>query len=163
MAAQRRTMARGVQGEIRMMRRAAGGSALYVEGNTVRKVVEAPEHKVSELTKSNRERSMQMNMRYVVFLTAAAVICVMMCRNYVRLKAQYTALRTRATSLEVSLSQKKLANDAEYDRIMASVNLAEVKDIAMEKLGMVYAAEDQIVSYDVISSDYVKQYQEIPE
>ena len=45
----------------------------------------------------------------------------------------------------------------------ASVDLEHVKDVAMNELGMVYATQDQVRLYDDKSSDYVKQYEELPE
>ena len=50
-------------------------------------------------TRSNRERASQMNVRYVVFLTAAAVATVWMCVNYLQLKAQGTRLQKQVTAV----------------------------------------------------------------
>ena len=46
---------------------------------------------------------------------------------------------------------------------MDSVNLDEIRKKAEESLGMVYASADQVVGYTNGSSDYVKQYENIPE
>ena len=72
----------------------------YVEGTAVRRLEAAPRQQIqkkknpsiSASTRSNRERASQMNVRYVVFLTAAAVATVWMCVNYLQLKAQGTRL-----------------------------------------------------------------------
>ena len=56
----------------------------YVEGTAVRRLEAAPRQQIqkkknpsiSASTRSNRERASQMNVRYVVFLTAAAVATV---------------------------------------------------------------------------------------
>ena len=53
-------------------------------------------------------------------------------------------------------------NDAEYNRLISGVNLEDVKNTAMTRLGMVYACEDQIVTYDAAGKDYVKQFRDIP-
>ena len=45
---------------------------------------------------------------------------------------------------------------------MNSMNLEEVRDIAMNDLGMVYATEDQIVRYQSPTSNAVTQYASIP-
>ena len=42
------------------------------------------------------------------------------------------------------------------------MDLDQVKNVAMNELGMVYASESQIRIYDSTESDYVKQYQDIP-
>ena len=105
---------------------------------------------------------MQMNLSYVIFLTAAAVVTVMVCINYMKLQAQNTTYQKKVTAMSTQLSEMKLENDNEYNRIVSSVDLQYVKDVAMNELGMTYASEDQIVTYDGRESDYVKQYQDIP-
>ncbi len=148
---------------------------VYADGNVVRRVQpeQADERgskdqtkksqKTSRTTKKNRERALQMNFGYVLFLTAAAVVTVFMCVNYLRLQAESTKLRQEVTSLEVSLDEAKLENDADYNRIMANVDMEHVKDVAMNKLGMGYAKKGQIVTYSGIDSDYVRQYTDVPE
>lgn len=142
----------------------------YVDGNTVRKVQTAPKQqqqprqntRTSSATRKNRERALQMNFSYVLFLTVAAVVTVMVCINYLKLQSESTALQKEVTSLSTQLSELKLENDSQYNRIISSVDLEQVKEVAMTELGMVYASESQIRTYDSTESDYVKQYQEIP-
>lgn len=141
----------------------------YVDGNTVRKLQTAPRREnqarpaVSSATRKNREKALQMNMSYVLFLTIAAVVTVMVCINYLKLQAQNTSYQKTVTSMGTQLSELKLENDSEYNRIVSSVDLEHIKDVAMNELGMVYASEKQIRTYDSTQSDYVKQYQDIPE
>ena len=151
----------------RRMRRAQT-SSYRVEGSTARSTVVEPvmvpvrSGQISAQARSNRERSLQMNLGYVIFLAVTAVLCVAICVNYLKLQASYTQLQKAGTSLEVQLSELRLENDAVYNRIISSVNLEHVKDVAMNKLGMVYSSEVQTVTYQETEPDYVKQYQEIP-
>ena len=137
-----------------------------VEGNTLREttaqVQPVLKKQPSRNTQANRERAAQMNIGYVAFLTAAAVLTVMICVNYLRLQARYTSLQKTTTALETTLGSLKLANDAEYNRVISGVNLEDVKEYAMNRLGMVYASEDQIVTYVPAEQDYVKQFKDIP-
>lgn len=141
----------------------------YVDGTAVRKIQSVPEKrqerpvKTSRTTRKNRERALQMNLGYVLFLTAAAVITVFMCVNYLQLQAKGTKLQKEVTALETQLDSAKLQNDSEYNRIMANVDMEHVKDVAMNELGMVRAKKSQIVTYEIEDSDYVRQYSEIPE
>ena len=147
----------------------------YVDGSVVRKLQpeqsdgQAGENqtkksrKTSRETKKNRERALQMNFGYVLFLTAAGIVTVFMCVNYLKLQAENTKLRREVTSLEVSADEARLENDADYNRIMANVDMEHVKDVAMNKLGMDYAKKGQIVTYSGIDSDYVRQYTDVPE
>lgn len=140
----------------------------YVDGNTVRKIRTAPARETktgtapSRSTRKNREKALQMNLSYVLFLTAAAVITVAVCINYLKLQSKNTYYQKTVTALGTQLSELKLENDSEYNRILSSVDLEEVKRVAMEDLGMVYASEKQIYRYDSAQSDYVRQYEEIP-
>ena len=121
------------------------------------------EREVSSQALANRERSLQMNFAYVMFLTIAAVITVLVCVDYLRLQARYTTIQKESTRLEETLGTLRINNDEEYNRIISSVNLEDVKETAIEKLGMVYASEEQIVPYDAEVHDYVRQFQELPD
>jgi len=61
-----------------------------------------------------------------------------------------------------AMNDLKLANDEEYSRITSSIDIEEIKRIAIGELGMNYALEGQIVTYTNECSDYVKQVAEIP-
>ena len=124
-----------------------GSSALMPDALPHERVAPA-RPRLSAQTRANRERSLQMNIGYVMFLTVSAVITVLICVNYLKLQAGYTTLQKQATALEVNLSELKLANDAEYNRIISGVDMEYVKETAMNRLGMVYASSDQIVTYD---------------
>jgi len=101
-------------------------------------------------------------MRYVLFLTAAAVLSVAVCINYLKLQAKSTQLQKQTVSLQTQLKDIEMENDTIYNEIVSGVDLNQVKEVAMDRLGMDYPAEDQIVEYDEASGDYVKQYEEIP-
>jgi len=65
--------------------------------------------------------------------------------------------------LESQLNALKLDNDEEYSRITSSVDLEEVKRIAIQELGMKYAEEGQIVIVEGGGSDYMRQMADIPQ
>ena len=56
----------------------------------------------------------------------------------------------------------KKENDDNYTRIMTSVDLDYIRDVAINELGMVYANEDQVILYDGGTKDYVRQSQDVP-
>ena len=43
-----------------------------------------------------------------------------------------------------------------------AIDLETIRNIAINKLGMVYAGEEQVKTYDDKSSDYVRQYSDVP-
>ena len=65
--------------------------------------------------------------------------------------------------MESQLNALKLDNDEEYSRITSSVDLEEVKRIAIQELGMKYAEEGQIVIVEGGGSDYMRQMADIPQ
>ena len=149
-------------------RRGGEFGTAYVEGSTVRRAGVLPEAEpgsfpaAREITQRNRERALSMNFSYVLFLTIAAVLTVAICINYLRLQSKSVSYQKTLTALEVELSEVKLANDSEYNRIISSVDLEHVKDVAMNTLGMTYASESQVKTYSCSSGDYVKQFRNIP-
>jgi uncharacterized protein HemX len=138
-----------------------------VEGNTVReleRIYREPFSKpVSETVKKNREKAAHMNAGYVAFLLLMAGILFIGCTAYINLRNQITQKQKNVESLQSKVAAIKLANDEEYDRIMGSVDMEEIKKIAMTDLQMKYPDEDQVVHITVKEDDYVRQYGKIPE
>jgi cell division protein FtsL len=144
----------------------------YVNGNTARKL------QVQELPSRNRRRQEEqrprvhhagrakaehMSFGYTLFLALASVLALWVCAGYLQLQADNTARSKEIATLEEQLADLKTENDDEYNRVTTSVDLEEIRDIAINELGMVYAQADQVVLYDGSGSDYVKQYAEIPQ
>lgn len=140
----------------------------YIEGNTARKLdvrramEEKPRKTLSNETRKNRDRAYHMNFGYVIFLAAALFVAAYVLIGYIRLQADLTAQVEQIASLESRLNSMRLANDEELVRINNSIDLEEIKRIAIGELGMTYAAEGQIINYTNESSDYVRQFGEIP-
>ena len=103
-----------------------------------------------------------MNFGYVIFLAAALFVAAYVLIGYIRLQADLTAQVEQIASLESRLNNLRLANDEELVRINNSIDLEEIKRIAIGELGMTYATEGQIINYTNESSDYVRQFGEIP-
>ena len=140
----------------------------YVQGNTVRKIDvtreirQEPQRKISNRARKNRDRARHMSAGYVLFLCAALVVTGFILVNYIGLQSDITNSVENISRLEKELNDLKLANDEEYSRITSSVDLEEIKRIAIQELGMQYAEEGQIVSFASESNDYVKQIEDIP-
>lgn len=139
----------------------SGSRQEYIYGNTVRKVdfgwEETPVHKPDPKVRKNREKARHMSAGYVLFLAAALCACALILVNYIQLQSQLTAMTKQVARKESELNQMKLANDEEYNRIISGIDLEEVRRVAMGELGMVYAEEGQIVTYDNQSRDYMRK------
>ena len=66
-------------------------------------------------------------------------------------------------ALESQVADMKADNDARYKEITSSTDLNAIKDAAINRLGMKYATQDQIVYYSVDNNNYMDQYNDIPE
>lgn len=144
--------------------------ASYVHGNVVRKEpVTVPKQEqqqpkeVSQRVRKNRSKALHMSKGYVVFLAVAAIVTLFACVQYLQLQSEITNRSKTITSLQQELADAKEANTTKYNAIMNSMNLEEIRDIAVNELGMVYASEDQIVTYQSPTSNAVMQYASIPE
>lgn len=146
---------------------------MYVYGNAVPKPAEMPQRReksperpkkrTSSQVRRNRKQALSMNSTYVIFLAVAAIMALVVCVNYVQLQSRITKRSQNITALQEELAELKEENNTKYNAVMDSVNLEEIRDKAQNELGMVYANPDQIIEYDDPATDYVKQYEDIPE
>ena len=90
------------------------------------------------------------------------IVCIS-CIKYVDLRNECTSLQKKISRDKIVYNDLKLANDEEYDRIMGSVNLEDIKKTAMDELGMDYPKKSQVVVIPGNGSDYVRQYKKIPD
>ena len=140
-----------------------GNRQNYVSGNAVRKSEvrrrpeEAPVRQVQPAVRKNREKARRMSAGYVIFLAAAMCAVAFILVNYVQLQAELTSRIRQVSTKESELNSLKSENDEEYNRIINSINLEEIKRIAIGELGMIYAQEGQIVRYSNKNNDYMRQ------
>ena len=116
---------------------------------------------VNHAVKKNRDRAVYMNFGYVLFLTLSLLVAGYVLIGYIGLQSEITASVKRIASMESTLNSLKTANDEEYSRIESSVDLDEVRRIAITELGMVYPDENQIVTVPDEGNDYVRQVTDI--
>lgn len=142
---------------------------LYVYGNTARNldvreaIHEKPRREQYNAARKNRERAMHMNPAYVLFLGVAMIVSAFILIGYIRLQSDITNSINHIAALESEWNDLRLSNDEEYSRIESSVNLEEIKRIAINELGMTYAGEGQIVEYSSKGGDYVRQIADFPD
>ena len=139
----------------------------YNYGNTAEQYheyrlrMEEPVEQVNPTVRRNQEKAMFLNLPYVLFLSIAFVAVAMSAIMMIRAQENLKESVNNVSRLENQYVTLKADNDATYDRIVNSVDAAEVKRIAIEELGMHYAAEGQIVVYTGDMDDYVRQYADI--
>ncbi len=149
-------------------RNAAERGSAYVDGTAARKQAipmplhEKPVKKLSHTTRKNRDKARHMNLAYVIFLTAALAAAGFILTGYIRLQSGITNSMERIARLESQLNNLKADNDEQLNRIESSLDLEEIKRIAINELGMRYAREGQVILYSGEGSDYVRQVLELP-
>lgn len=141
----------------------------YIEGNTIREVepLRRPKRQEEPRRQERRRRAPKekvqyVNVLYTVFVVTATCMLLWSCVNYLQLQAETTSRMKNIAALEMQLEELKKENDDNYTRIITSIDLEYIKDVAINELGMVYAGEDQVILYDGKTRDYVRQNQEIP-
>ncbi len=138
-------------------------SNVYVYGNAARKpdvqrqLELEPRRQLSNETRKNREKAHHMNLGYLVFLMAAFCTCAFILINYIQLQSELTNRTKGLAALESRLNTMRLENDEAYSRITSSIDLEEIKRVAIGELGMKYAEEGQIITYSSVTNDYMRQ------
>ena len=145
-----------------------GRKRRVIEGNTARKV-QTLEYPSRERQSERRERRhaeksnvQYVNVLYMIFLAAASCMVLWSCVNYLQLQAETTSRVKHIASLETELEDLRKENNDNYTRIMTSVDLDHIRDVAINELGMVYAEPNQVILYDGGTDDYVRQNGSIP-
>ncbi len=141
-------------------------SGNYVYGTAARRLdvqrqmEMAPRKPLSTEARKNRDKARHMSVGYVMFLVAALCVSAVILINYIQLQAELTGAINQVAKLESQLNNQRLANDEEYNRILNSIDLEEVRRIAIGELGMVYAKEDQVITYTGGGRDYMRKVTE---
>lgn len=158
----------------------------YIEGNTVRKMEAAPQRRGEQVRREleqkqqhdrileqrhrealhaarrNQQKALRMSPGYVLFLAAAMFLMVGICAIYLQLQSEIGVRMKNIASLESQVIDLRTDNDATLKRINTTVNMESIKNTAMNELGMVYPAKDQIVHFQIDTADYMNQYEDIP-
>ncbi len=127
-----------------------------------KKTVRKQNPKVSRQVARNRERMAVMSGSYVIFLGIAAICVMIACVSYLKLQSNIATRSSHITSLQRELAELKMENDAALGAVDDLVDLETVK-IKADELGMVYLNKEQVLEYKSPTTDYVKQYETIPE
>jgi len=145
----------------------------YVDGNVVRKVEtsvpkKAPKTSSGEVAKTNRmirknrERALSMDLPYLVVMSAAVAVMLFLCVNYIAIQSKLTSTIKQTQKNESNLEKLRNENDSMENMIATYVDLDHIYDVATNKLGMIYARKNQVITYEKTESEYVRQFEDIP-
>ena len=140
----------------------------YLYGSTAHKLETIPKRRPQREVERRNTPSTRPNSRVlakpspvnvpllVLTLVAFALSGALMIQ-YISLNSRITALTQSIQKLERQVNTLAAENDEHYGRIMSSIDLEKVREVAIMDLGMVYASEGQIITYDSQIDDYVEQ------
>lgn len=107
------------------------------------------------------EHSRSMNFASFAVLAAAVMVMLYLSAGYIQAKSAVTNLNKKVVTKETEYNDLKAKNDSNLKEIESSINLQNIYNIATKDLGMVFANNNQIVTYDNNESAYVRQYDDI--
>lgn len=153
----------------------------YIDGSTVRKLHTAPDYerqrqldreefyrkqkleRKRQREKQRRlERTRGLDFVSVCCLSVALVATMVALIGYLQMNTSVKLSDRSIASYQSQILQLQGENAAIQDSKMKNIDLSKVYQYASEKLGMVIPGNDQIIKYDSVINDYVKQYGEIP-
>ncbi len=140
-----------------------------VQGNVARQLYAVPERRekkrgpVEVPRRSRKQVRNTLSIPYCIFLSVACVLTLTLGAYYLQQQALSTSTQKQIASLESQLAELKKVNADELNRIETSVNLEEIRDIAINELGMVYATQENVVLYKNTTQNYVSQYTDVPQ
>lgn len=114
-------------------------------------------HRVSRETRKNRKKLHSMSPAYAAVFLVCLCLTMGVIMWYVNLQSLVVSKVTDINRMESELNNLRQANDEEKLRIDNSIDLEEIKRIAIGELGMTYPEEGQIISYTSVGTDYMRK------
>lgn len=109
------------------------------------------------------ENSLGINMFSCIMLVGAAVFMFGLCFKMIQLGNEIETMENEVVSTQNEVNDLKVSNNSTYQEINTTVDLKEVYKTATQDLGMVFASDNQIITYKDNEAAYVRQYKSIPE
>ena len=143
-------------------------SNMYVYDNTARRLdvqreyeeQMQPQKRLSNQARKNREKAAHMSLGYIFFLVVAMSVAAVTLLSMLSRGAEITNLKKVIAQQEKQLNTMRVDNTEMQTRIDTSLDLEEIKYIALTELGMTYPEEGQIVSYAGVDYDYVRRVED---
>ncbi|MBP3543438.1 MAG: cell division protein FtsL [Lachnospiraceae bacterium] len=160
------------------IRKTSTGKATYVAGSAARNLYVLPEqpqraypeHSPEKKTRNRKNPTVRRETKTlpvsgisVLILTAATILTLLICVQYVQLQSEITFRLKKINSLETQLNDLTILNNEADKRINCYVDLEHIYQVATEELGMGYADAEQIALYTNSGAEYVRQYENIPD
>ena len=126
-----------------------------------RDVENAREERARKSRQRRLDQSRSIGLSTFLVLTAVVGVMMYLCIGYIQASSRVKALNKEIVSVETDYNNLKAKNDSDLKEIEATVNLQKIYDTATKDLGMVFANNNKIVTYEDKESAYVRQYEDI--
>ena len=142
-----------------------GSMALNVRSSALPKKRYVPKRQPETAKKPKLQKQRYANMEmapsidfwgFAGFMIVAALL-VIISVGYIRVynEVKQTEIETRAINREVN--NLKIANDNIENTLYSNIDLEKIRKTAIEKYGMVYPYENQVIAYKSVTIGYVRQ------
>lgn len=145
----------------------------YVDGSAVRKLQPMPDReergdvvrrrKQQPSRKSKQRRKPAMSFFSFVMVTVAIGITLYAAVQYLEIQTDLHNMNKEVASLQNQLVALTSENDAALNKINSKIDLEQVFQTAVNELGMVFPNSNKIITYEGAVSDYVRQFNKIPQ
>lgn len=123
-----------------------------------------------EIRRRRTERSVQKNRAkatgigglFTLLIVGAMAVMLFTLAKYISLTNAKSGNAKEISALQSELGELKESNDQKQLLIDTSIDYDYIYNVATDKLGMIYASEDQIIKYKSGESEYVMQFSEVP-
>ncbi|MBP5198774.1 MAG: cell division protein FtsL [Lachnospiraceae bacterium] len=124
--------------------------------NTLRRELERPIERTDRNRNTLQRQKSGLNLGFMAFIVAALAASAYILIGYIQLRSEVTNTTKTISAMESQLNDLRVANDEAYTRINSGIDLDEIKDIAINRFGMIYAQEGQIIVYSDAGNDYMR-------
>lgn len=108
------------------------------------------------------KRSLGDVFRRMVALTVCIACAVMLLGFYVRSERRVRQAELARSEMQRKLDEQKEVNDALQVELNRKQDLEHIRDLAINRYGLVQPEPGQVIYYDRAEQGYVRQYEEIP-
>ena len=154
----------------RQLQDPAGMTRIHlVEGSTARQLAEPKrrerhfDDRETAQRKAKNVARMPMNLPMAALMAALLVVVVLTGVYYLQLKSDVTVQSKNVVALEKEYEALVDANDQKEMEIAPLSDYAHIYQVATEELGMQTPTSDQVRTFTSEDSEYVIQYESIPE
>ena len=108
------------------------------------------------------KRSLGDVFRRMVALTVCIACAVMLLGFYERSERRVRQAELARSEMQRKLDEQKEVNDALQVELNRKQDLEHIRDLAINRYGLVQPEPGQVIYYDRAEQGYVRQYEEIP-